>query len=128
MNPRLLRIAALPLFAAAASACDGGSAAGPEPVTPVPAERPLPQRAAERVNEGDRYLCANGMAVVVDRHARRAWATFGDGAIVELPRAESASKSGGDAFVGKEISALREGNRVRLHRGGDGDAVDCAKP
>ena len=115
--------ALLPILAAAC----GERAAAPQAENQDAAERPLPQRAAERTDDGERYACGEGVALTIDKHARVAWITFGDGTKAELPRAESASKGGGDVFVGKSVSAMREGRQVKLYRD-DGSAVDCAGP
>lgn len=115
--------ALLPFLAASC----GDRGALPQAEKQDAAERPLPQRAAERTDDGDRYACGDGIGLTIDKHARYASISFGDGTKAELPRAESASKGGGDAFVGKNLSAMREGRRVRLYRD-DGSSVDCAGP
>lgn len=115
--------ALLPLLAASC----GDRAAPPQAEKPDAAERPSPERTAQRADGGDRYACGDGIALTIDKHARYARIVFGDGTMAELPRAESASKGGGDVFVGKTLSAMREGRRVKLYRD-DGSAVDCAAP
>lgn len=126
MTSRLLRNAPLVGLAWAASACTGGRPSdSPEPQSA--AERPLPQRAAERVDDGERYACADGSAITIDADARRATVTLRNGVAVDLPRAESASKGGGDVFVGETLSALRENGAVRLQSGA-ASAVECHAP
>jgi hypothetical protein len=50
-----------------------------------------------------------------------------EGRSVTLPRAESASKGGGDVYVGDTVSLQRDGNRIVLHDG-DAPAVTCTQP
>jgi len=123
MISRLLRNAAPLCLALAAAACGANQ---PATESQAPAERPLPQRTAERVEEGERYACPDGGSVAIDADARHATVTREDGARLTLPRAESASKGGGDVFVGETSSAIRESGRVRLQTGSD--SVDCIRP
>jgi hypothetical protein len=84
----------------------------PAPVTPVP---PVP---------GTSFACADGthlQAVFGDHEATLQWP---GGRSVTLPRAESASKGGGDVYVGEAVSLQRDGTRLQLHDG-DRAATTC---
>lgn len=125
MTSRLLRNASLAGLVWALTACTGAPPDSPE--SQAPAERPLPQRAAERIDDSQRYACSGGDAIAIDADAQRATVTLRDGTVVDLPRAESASKGGGDVFVGETLSAIREGGTVRLQTGA-GAALECIAP
>jgi len=65
------------------------------------------------------YRCDNGDIIVaryVDHAVVLRWP---DGRSETLPRAESASRGGGDVYVGARVSLQRERDRIELH---DGDA------
>ena len=47
-----------------------------------------------------------------------------DGRTLTLPRAESASKGGGDVYVGDTVSLQRDGSTLQLHDG-DAPALTC---
>ena len=70
------------------------------------------------------YHCTDGRtleAVYGDHDVSLRWP---GGRSVQLPRAESASKGGGDVYVGDTVSLQRGPSRIELH---DGDAppVTC---
>jgi hypothetical protein len=65
------------------------------------------------------YRCTGSLAVEATYGAHDATLRWPDGRSVRLPRAESASKGGGDVYVGETVSLLRGPSRIELH---DGDA------
>ena len=64
------------------------------------------------------YRCddGNGTLLHVTYEAHAARVRIGNGVETMLPRAESASKGGGDVYVGETISLLREDAIVQLYR------------
>jgi hypothetical protein len=66
---------------------------------------------------GDRYACADGTRLQADFGDRDATLQWPDGRRLVLPRAESASKGGGDVYVGDTVSVQRDGVRLQLHDG-----------
>jgi hypothetical protein len=63
------------------------------------------------------YHCTDGRtfeATYGDHGASLRWP---DGRSAQLPRAESASKGGGDVYVGETVSLQRDASRIQLHDG-----------
>lgn len=94
----------------------GGSASAPAGSTPPPA----PAAAS-----GADYACADGTRLQADFGDHDATLRWPDGRSITLPRAESASKGGGDVYVGDTASLQRDGARLQLHDG-ERPATDCA--
>lgn len=120
MNLPLLRIVPTIPLALAMVACS-------ESAAPEPAERPVPERAAKAAESSAVYSCSDGTAIRIDSAALKAIVTPQNGNDVTLPRAESASKGGGDVFVGETLSVIREGRTAQLHRDKD-PAIACSAP
>lgn len=100
-----------------ALACGCGPAGNPEDalepvVTPAPVE-PAPVEPGDSVA----YRCANGGALQASYGANDVTLSWPDGRSVRLPRAESASTDGGDAYVGEQVSLQRDGDAIELHDG-----------
>ena len=129
------RILIAGLLCAGSSGCQPAdvpaSAAGDTASTPVVAEAPAPAQpqpaAPPAANGGEIAYRCDGDAVL--------WASYGnsnvtlrwpEGRSVTLPRAESASKGGGDVYVGDSVSLQRDGGRIELHDG-DAPAVTCTE-
>jgi hypothetical protein len=93
------------------------------PATSTPPAVGTPPSAAPGTSAGD-YLCADGTRVQVAFGDHDATLRWPDGRNVVLPRAESASKGGGDAYVGDTVSLQRDGSRLQLHDG-DRAATTC---
>lgn len=127
MNPPLLRMLLTIPLALAMAACSQSAAPDPAAAAPEPAERPVPERAAEAVESGAVYSCSDGTTIRIDGAALKAVITPQNGNDVTLPRAESASKGGGDAFVGEALSVLREGRTAQLQRD-EGPTIACSAP
>ena len=64
------------------------------------------------------YRCDDGtgtrLHVTYEAHAARV--RIGKGVEATLPRAESASKGGGDVYVGETMSLMRDDAMVQLYR------------
>jgi membrane-bound inhibitor of C-type lysozyme len=69
------------------------------------------------------YRCADGSRLDVAYFGSTARISWPDGRSLTLPRAESASKGGGDVYVGETVSLQRDGNTLQLH---DGEAPPLA--
>jgi hypothetical protein len=94
----------------------GAGASAPADATPPPA----PAAAS-----GADYACADGTRLQVDFGNHDATLRWPGGRSITLPRAESASKGGGDVYVGDTVSLQRDGMRLQLHDG-ERTATDCA--
>jgi len=123
-----MRRALLPAILIATLAC---SACGPAPEDPARrATVQSGQDATAAVSEpapGDdavRYACGDGSTVAIDRQAEQARVELPDGRSVTLPKAQSASKGGGDVFVGETVSLQREGASAALFLAG-GERSNC---
>lgn len=93
------------------------AAASPAPAQPAP---PAPTTTAIA------YRCTDGRSLEVGFGDHDASLRWPDGRSVHLPRAESASKGGGDVYVGETVSLQRDASRIELH---DGNAppVTCSE-
>ncbi|MCL1635311.1 hypothetical protein M2650_11820 [Luteimonas sp. SX5] len=125
MNSLPRRVVPPVLIALCAAACSRPAA--PEGTAPAPAERPVPGRVSSAAAKSTRYACNDGAAIDIAADGLEAQVTLEDGRKFALPRAESASKGGGDAFVGDALSVLRQGRSAQLHRDGR-DVADCTSP
>jgi hypothetical protein len=96
------------------------SAAQPPDPTPVAATAP-----DARPGTPVRYACTNGSTISVVWGENRARATLPDGRTVSLPKAQSASKGGGEVFVGETVSLQRDGDDIQLFEG-EGSARQCS--
>ena len=105
-------------IACALGLCIAGCQRGtPVIAAPGPASRPSGDAAVA-------YRCSNGASLRVrysDNHADLRWP---DGRTLALPRAQSASKGGGDVYVGDTVALQRDDSHLRLHDG-DAPAVAC---
>ena len=127
------RILAAGLLCAGVSGCQPAnvpaSASGDTGSAPAAPEAPAPAQpqpvAPPNGNTGELAYRCDGDTVLWasygDGNASLRWA---DGRSVTLPRAESASKGGGDVYVGDAVSLQREGDRIELHDG-DAPAATC---
>lgn len=113
------------LIALCAAACS--RSAVPEDTSPAPVERPVPERASDAAADSTLYACNDGAAIEIAADGLKAIVSLEDGRKSSLPRAESASKGGGDAFVGDAFSVLRQGRSAQLRRDGH-KAADCTSP
>lgn len=124
-----LRLAACLLFLAACQrnpdagaattpAAPADTAGRPAPTTPAAPASPAPAPA------GTDYACADGIRLQARFGEHDATLQWPDGRSLVLPRAESASKGGGDVYVGDTVSLQRDGTRLQLHDG-DRAATSC---
>jgi hypothetical protein len=121
---RLVPVACLLCLAAACQRSPDNEAATAPPVQEESPAAPAARAAAPATEAGSAYACADGTRVHVafgDHEAAVRWA---DGRALTLPRAESASKGGGDVYVGDTASLQRDGARLQLHDG-DRAATTC---
>lgn len=96
-------------------AASSQAATEPAPAKPAPASP-----AATTVA----YHCTDGRTLEASYGDHDVTLHWPGGRSVQLPRAESASKGGGDVYVGETVSLQRGPSRIELH---DGDAppVTC---
>ena len=106
-----MRFTMLPLLAAAlcTAACSGTSDEAATAETDKPAASTGTNTLAYRCEDGTMLQAEYGEADVSLR-----WA---DGRTATLPRAESASAGGSDAYVGSDVSLQRTGSGFELHDG-----------
>ena len=111
--------------APSATAEDHGVLAGKPPSTIAvpPADTPTPGIAA---GAQITYTCEDGGELHVRYSASSATFALEDGSEVTLPRAQSASKGGGDVYVGDTVGLQRLGNVVQVELKGDAKRV-CAE-
>ena len=109
----------------ATPADDHGVLAGKPPSTieVPPADTPTPAIAA---GAQITYTCEDGGELHVGYSASSATFALEDGSEVTLPRAESASKGGGDVYVGDTVGLQRLGNVVQLEVKGGSKRI-CAE-
>jgi hypothetical protein len=94
-----------------------GPAAAPTPASPAESS-PAESRPATR------YACDGGAGVEVAYGRDEARVTLPDGRLVTLPKAQSASKGGGEVFVGEAVSLQRDGDAIQLFQD-EGGALRC---
>jgi hypothetical protein len=87
------------------------------------ATQPAPTTPAA-TNSSIGYLCDGGATLSASYGDHDVTLRWPDGRSVTLPRAESASKGGGDVYVGETASLQRDGDHIQLHDG-DAPAMAC---
>lgn len=89
-----------------------------DPATRATLPTPEPGQVAPAMvdNGATRYTCDDGSTLGVRYVADQAQVELPDGRMVTLPKAQSASKGGGDAFVGEAMALQRDGDGIQLHR------------
>ncbi|WP_226469488.1 MliC family protein [Luteimonas panaciterrae] len=104
----------------AAQPAEDASASLPaaEPAAPAPVA-PVPAAPASDAPPGSMvvYACDDGSGLTVTYDKSGALVKLPSGSTM-LPRAESASGGGGDAYLGEELSLYRNGNLVQLQVAG----------
>ncbi len=131
---RLRRRLVLLALAAACAAC-GQTPPPADPARrasgPEPAQRPAPVAQAPARPGSDagtrgtiRYACDDGSAVGIAYAGDEARVTLPDGRVVALPKAQSASRGGGEVFVGEAVSLQRDGDGIQLFQD-EGKALHC---
>jgi membrane-bound inhibitor of C-type lysozyme len=111
----------LPLLALCVAACSGDRATATATDAAPPAPVPTSDTRAYRCSDGTMLQADYVDDARGDVHATLRWA---DGRSATLPRAESASAAGGDAYVGEHVSLQRTGSDIVLHDG-DAPALAC---
>ncbi|MDN5781240.1 MAG: MliC family protein [Luteimonas sp.] len=117
--------ALIPAIAVILLACN---ACGPTPPPTDPARRAtasatdVPAAATSPATTGRdmplRYACDDGSVVLVTYGNEQARVELPDGRAVSLPKAQSASKEGGEVFVGETVSLQRESDGLQLFQTG----------
>lgn len=124
MTSRMRLVAGL-LLVTMIPACSSPQPPAVEPEVPAEAAPALPQEPDQPMPDDSAapsagsaqpglivYACDDGRSLTVTYAEHSALVKLPTGSIA-LPRAESAS-SGGDAYIGEELSLYRDGNRVQL--------------
>jgi hypothetical protein len=124
-----MRLVAGLLLATMAPACSSPQPPAVEPEVPVETVPALPPEPDQPLPDDPAapsagpvlpglvvYACDDGRSLTVTYAEHSALVKLPTGSIA-LPRAESASSGGGDAYIGEELSLYREGNRVQLQSG-----------
>src|SRR3546814_13966882 len=113
----------IPAFVAIALACSAcGPSAPPSDPTPSATEPtaqtsdPSPS-AATAHGTPVTYACTDASPVSVAWGHDQARVEFADGRTISMPKAQSASKGGGDVFVGETVSLQRDGADIQLFGG-----------
>jgi len=95
----------------------------PSTIEIPPADTPTPDIAAGAQIS---YTCEDGSELHVVYSAHSAKFALVDGSVATLPRAESASKGGGDVYVSDTVALQRLGNVVQVEEPGGTKRV-CAE-
>jgi hypothetical protein len=107
-------------LALACTACTQSPPPDPARRATIPSPDAAPGTAGNMASVADpdrhRYACDNGGTVYVEYVAETARVELPDGRVVALPKAQSASKGGGDVFVGEAMSLQRDGGGIQLHQ------------
>jgi membrane-bound inhibitor of C-type lysozyme len=111
-------LAPLLVLALSATACSRD--AGPTPADAGDAAPSTPEAGSVS------YRCDDGTMLKVDYGDADASIAWADGRSATLPRAESASAGGADAYVGNEVSLQRTASGIELHDG-DEPARSCSE-
>ena len=90
---------------------------------PLPASSGEPAGATPAANRAS-YRCADGSSLDVVYARGKANVAWADGRNLTLPRAESASKGGGDVYVGETVSLQHDGDKLQIHDG-QAPALTC---
>jgi hypothetical protein len=99
-------------------------AAAPPDQSPAPPAAPA-AGAADAAATAAGYACADGTRLQARFGDHDVVLRWPDGRSLTLPRAESASKGGGDVYVGDSVSLQRDGVAFQLHDG-DRAATACS--
>jgi len=126
----------IPAFAAIALACSacgpsappsgqtpGAAEPAPQPPASSPPAAPTPPSAASGTAVA--YTCTDASTVSVAWGNDQARIEFADGRAISLPKAQSASKGGGEVFVGDTVSLQRDVDDIQLFDG-EGPARRCS--
>ena len=101
--------------------CLGGCQRAPLPASNEAAGTPETMRGEPTgaTSGGNRasYRCADGSSFDVAYGGRNAEVQWTGGRALTLPRAESASKGGGDVYVGETVSLQHDGDKLQIHDG-----------
>lgn len=123
--PTMLLLCAAACHRAPDTDAANGTAATPAATAPSPAATaPATPAPATPSPAGTAYACADGTRLQASFGDHDATLQWPGGRSVTLPRAESASKGGGDVYVGETVSLQRDGTRLQLHDG-DRAATTC---
>jgi hypothetical protein len=116
----------LALLACALSLAGAGCQRAPSPAVGDAASRPPATQDIPAAPGRIGYRCVDGSRLDVAYVGSNARVHWPDGRTLTLPRAESASKGGGDVYVGDAVSLQRDGNTLQLHDG-DAPALACER-
>ena len=95
------------------------------PSGPAPSTAASSYAAAAGQGTPVHYACGDASTISVTWGIDQAHVEFPDGRTVTLPKAQSASKGGGEVFVGDTVALQRNGDDIQLFEG-EGSARQCA--
>lgn len=117
---RSIRTVLLASLCAAACACQpGADETAVPPATDTGADAGADTPPAADNATPDAFTCTDGTRLQLDRGRDQVTVRWPDGRTATLPKAESASGPGGDAYVGDTVSIEHDGNRIVVHDGGN---------
>lgn len=125
------RIVVLSALALACAACTQSPPPDPARRATIPAPEATPGTTATRtvdVTTPDTlsYACDDGSALRIEYAAETARVELPDGRVVALPKAQSASKGGGEVFVGEAMSLQRNGDGIQMYQD-EGKSLLCRR-
>ncbi len=123
-----MRTCLLPLMLAAAlvGGCQRPADRPASAIAPTAPERPAEPDGTRPAAGEISYRCSDGGTLSVGYGAHDATVGLPDGRRVTLPRAESASRGGGDVYVGEALSLSRQGRHVQLFQD-ESPRRDCSE-
>lgn len=110
-----MRVLTLPLLiACVASACTVSTSGSPTAAPDAPSTSSTSRATATPGADAIHYDCDDGRGVRIGYGDHNAILQMDDEPAIILPRAESASTTGVDVYVGRHVALQREGDSIQL--------------